>query len=77
MIVPVGVVLPLLFGALVWAGVRNALLALAQSSIGGGLSSGTIEEINGSSLLIGVAAAVGLASVLRAISLQRKSESNG
>jgi hypothetical protein len=76
MIVAVGVVPSLLFGALVWAGVRNALLALAQSSIRGDLSAGTIEEINGSSLQIGVAAAVGLASVLVAVSLQRKPVSN-
>lgn len=76
---PIGVgVLPsLLFGALVWAGVRNALLAVAQSSIGGGLSAGTIEEINGSSLLIGVAVAAGLVSVLVAVSLLGKSVSNG
>lgn len=46
----------LLFGALVGAGVRNALLAVAESSSRGGLSSGTIDDINRAALLIGVTA---------------------
>ena len=71
MILAVGVLPSLLFGAFVWVGVRNALLAVAESSIRGGLSSGTTDDINRAALLIGLTAAAGLATVLIAVIMLR------